>query len=356
MAGVWSTSSQNFLDVGHTHEDVDGILSLCKSAIDSAQCLQTPQDVMIRLRDKLRPVFDSRGIQLDVEVVGAVRDWAAIAPDSVTFKNAFKIRAFKEGETEVKPIPHSFIYAQRKSLPGQGRGVRLSDRLPRHLRSSDEATARDDLFCLVKHEMCDEGLSQEPLLVWPAAFYQQSKHFLKIANTTQNLLVPEFEDERRSDIRKLMVAMRRDFPHLQRASTWYQSLLDRNPHEPQESYTKLSFLDNVPDDDYPSNQQFAAHFMEFLTAGYRSGLGNIDIRFNHTGDRHVDFHDVKFVDGQTKALIMIAICSFCAELEFGEQQCQDPQLKMVLQSFVAIKCAYEHFQDEGDHFLYSLRC
>ena len=36
MAGVWSTSSQNFLGVGHTHEDVDGVLSLCKAAIDSS--------------------------------------------------------------------------------------------------------------------------------------------------------------------------------------------------------------------------------------------------------------------------------------------------------------------------------
>lgn len=80
MAGVWSTSSQNFLDVGHTHEDVDGVLSLCKSAIDSAQCLQTPQDVMLRLRDKLRPVFDSRGIELDVEVVGAATCQASYFP------------------------------------------------------------------------------------------------------------------------------------------------------------------------------------------------------------------------------------------------------------------------------------
>lgn len=108
--------------------------------------------------------------------------------------------------------------------------------------------------------------------------------------------------------------------------------------------------------DFPSNQQFAAHYGEFLASGYKSGLGNIDIRFNHSGDRCIEYHDVKFVDGQTKALIMITICSFCAELEFGDQQCQDPQLAMVLQSFVAIKCAYEHFQDEGDHFLYSLRC
>lgn len=69
MAGVWSTSSQNFLGVGHTHEDVDGVLSLCKAAIDSASCLQTPQDLIRRLHEKLGPVFNSRGVDLEAELV-----------------------------------------------------------------------------------------------------------------------------------------------------------------------------------------------------------------------------------------------------------------------------------------------
>ena len=133
-------------------------------------------------------------------------------------------------------------------LPGQGRGVQLSERLPRNLRAPDEAAARHDLFCLVKHEMSDAGLSQEPLLVWPASFMQRSRHFLQVANTTKSLVVPEFEDERKAEIQKLMVAMKRDFPHLNRAAAWYLSLLNRKPEENQEPYARLSFLDNVPDD------------------------------------------------------------------------------------------------------------
>ena len=49
-----------------------------------------------------------------------MRDWAAIAPDSATFKNAYKIRALKDGETETRPVPHTFIFAKRGSfLPSE---------------------------------------------------------------------------------------------------------------------------------------------------------------------------------------------------------------------------------------------
>ena len=72
QAGVWSTSSVNHLEVGHTHEDVDGVLSLCKAALDSCPVIHTPHDVANRLRAKLLPVFQARDCELQVEVVGAV--------------------------------------------------------------------------------------------------------------------------------------------------------------------------------------------------------------------------------------------------------------------------------------------
>ena len=96
--------------------------------------------------------------------------------------------------------------------------------------------------------MSDEGLSQEPLLVWPSTLMDKSKNFLRVANTTQKVLHPQFDDERKGDIEKLMLAMRRDFPVLSRAATWYQSLLARRPGVIAEPYTKLSFLDNVIDE------------------------------------------------------------------------------------------------------------
>lgn len=72
QAGVWSTSSQNFLGVGHTHEDVDGVLSLCKAAMDTATIIHTPYDVVQRLQSKLSPVFHARGIDFHVEIVRKV--------------------------------------------------------------------------------------------------------------------------------------------------------------------------------------------------------------------------------------------------------------------------------------------
>ena len=138
--------------------------------------------------------------------------------------------------------------ASTSGLPGQGRGLTLSERLPRNLKAADEATARDDLFCLVKHEMSDEGLSQEPLLVWPAAFYQQSRHFLETANTTRTLVSPEFDAERKSDLEKIMVTLKRDFPSLNRAAAWYKSLIDRKEGDNLGPYTHLSFLRNVADE------------------------------------------------------------------------------------------------------------
>ena len=59
-------------------------------------------------------------------------------------------------------------------------------------------------------------------------------------------------------------------------------------------------------------------------------MGSVDIRFDHgCGDRILKFHDVKFVDGQTKVLICLAIVAFCAELEISETQLEDPQLSDV---------------------------
>lgn len=95
--------------------------------------------------------------------------------------------------------------------------------------------------------MSSTGLSQDPLLVWPAAFRGQSKRFIDICNTTDLVEVPTLDDERRDEIKKLASAIRCDFPHMNRCVQWYEQLLNRDPAT-MEPYTRLTFLRNVPDE------------------------------------------------------------------------------------------------------------
>ncbi|CAL1161032.1 unnamed protein product [Cladocopium goreaui] len=154
--------------------------------MDTCPIIHTPQDVANRLRSKLFPVFQARGVDLQVEIV---RDWSSIAPDHVTFEKAFKIRKIK-----------------------------------------------------------DSGETPDPLLVWPGILQGQSDRLLQVANSTSFLETPKFDDARRDEIRCLMMAMKRDFPDMNRAIAWYQSLLDRDPTQSSERYPTLTFLRNVPDD------------------------------------------------------------------------------------------------------------
>ena len=108
--------------------------------------------------------------------------------------------------------------------------------------------------------------------------------------------------------------------------------------------------------DYPSNCQFAAHWGEFVKFGYKSALGSIDVRFDRSsGDRHLHDFSVQFVDGQTKVILMLSLVAFCAELEFGESELQDADLSKVLNSFVSIRCSYEHTDTQAQQHLRSLR-
>lgn len=121
------------------------------------------------------------------------------------------------------------------------------------------------------------------------------------------------------------------------------------------NYPTSLFLTVVPAD-YPSNQQIAAHFGEFLMNGYKPSLGCVEVKFDHgEGLRVLKPGAVDFVDGQTKVLIMLGILSFCSELEIGESDLKDPKLNMILKSFSSIRCSYQHSSNPRDHFLHSLR-
>lgn len=84
-------------------------------------------------------------------------------------------------------------------------------------------------------------------------------------------------------------------------------------------------------------------------------MGSVDVRFDHgAGDRSLNVHTVKFVDGQTKVLIMLAIVGFCSELELTEEDISTSPLAHVLSTFISIRCHFEFFENESHHFLHSL--
>ena len=57
QTGVVRQASECHLQVGHTHEDIDALFSMCTNCLRSASDLQTPRDVQRRIMDKVGP-FD----------------------------------------------------------------------------------------------------------------------------------------------------------------------------------------------------------------------------------------------------------------------------------------------------------
>ena len=135
-------------------------------------------------------------------------------------------------------------------MPLEAQDLSKEERVPRRLRSPADAT--QDIFCLVKASMSSTSLSQPPLLVVPGSLSPEADHFLRVANTTDLMSVPEYDPERIAEIRKLHHIISADLPSLRRGMSWYQSILDRfdgvgnNGHQVPGPLTDLSFLRNTP--------------------------------------------------------------------------------------------------------------
>ena len=72
QAGVFSSSAHCHLMVGHTHEDVDAMLSLVTSALNGEQVLETPNDVMRAIDAKLTPLLQKNNMVFGTEFVDTV--------------------------------------------------------------------------------------------------------------------------------------------------------------------------------------------------------------------------------------------------------------------------------------------
>ena len=94
---------------------------------------------------------------------------------------------------------------------------------------------------------------------------------------------------------------------------------------------------------------------EFLRYGYKSNIGNMEVKFPlRDSSRQILPFSVGLTDGLCKLILMVSIVAFCKELEFGNEELQDPQLRMVLASFSQIRCSYSHYENPAHFCLHSL--
>ena len=66
---TFSACTHSHLAVGHTHEDVDAVLSVVKRAMDGEMVLHTPRDVMRCIDKKLKPLYEEQGMAFQTEWV-----------------------------------------------------------------------------------------------------------------------------------------------------------------------------------------------------------------------------------------------------------------------------------------------
>lgn len=119
-------------------------------------------------------------------------------------------------------------------MPGD---VQTDDRIPRRLRSNGQ---EKDVFALVKMHMSDSVLSQAPLNVWPQALLPVAEDFWNRVNSTTHIVQQHLDQDREDELRKLGAAIQRDFPHMQRAVTYYRTLV--NSSRCRKPYPWLNYI------------------------------------------------------------------------------------------------------------------
>lgn len=99
---TFATCNHSHLAVGHTHEDVDAVLSVVKRALDSEPVLLTPRDFLRAINKKLEPLFEQQGmtfktfwVEQEPLVVKTVNILTHFALSTVVF-NCFQCSSFPD--------------------------------------------------------------------------------------------------------------------------------------------------------------------------------------------------------------------------------------------------------------------
>ena len=150
------------LMVGHTHEDIDQLFSVCTALLKAKKSWQSPQEILEFLRASLAPKVHNRGEALIAMEIKTVRDFSSwLLPLKIHLHGAFMNREGVEA-------PHSFSYKRRADLaPEEMQMLREACRSP-GVQKYQGPESPNDVLCCVKTYMRDTRLQQAPVLVLPA--------------------------------------------------------------------------------------------------------------------------------------------------------------------------------------------
>ena len=129
-----------------------------------------------------------------------------------------------------------------EGLPGN---IPRDERLPRRYQPNPA-----DVFCLVKHNLCDATLSQPALLVWPGDELHQSRAFWSAAKDHPGEQ-SDLDPERAKDLLEL-AAVLETYPQYSRAVAFMRSLAGPRPRKNASALEFIAAGGNAPRHDIPA--------------------------------------------------------------------------------------------------------
>eukprot|EP00435_Cladocopium_sp_Y103_P000755 s2091_g1.t1 len=144
-----------------------------------------------------------------------------------------------ESELEISTTKSGAEVSGEAGCIPPGEDLEMDEQMPVRLRQDENQL---DIFALVRQHMSDGFLQQNPLLVLPESLVDESRYFLANANSAPSI-GPWLSPERKEELKLLADELAEDFPHMQRAVSFYRSLLQED--RDLQPYERIRFLRNV---------------------------------------------------------------------------------------------------------------
>lgn len=202
---TFKTANHSHLVVGHTHEDVDAVLSLVKRALDSESILLTPRDMMRAITKKLTPMYEEQGMMFKTIWVETVT-WIKLISWFVFFMICLKTkirftcdhRFLNYSEGPRLGEPPSWICADEERIQGS----------QAETRATREESAAEFYLCATRRPFYFDGME-----FWSHNKLTLSWHLNRVSNESTSYLC--------SDVLKLSFQNLSNFEHV-RYAWWFR--------------------------------------------------------------------------------------------------------------------------------------